>query len=98
MNPFPDGETIDVTSAGDYILTVINCDNGCSTTATATVGLDADVPNVSFMVTAGQSGPLTCTNVNVEYLGVLAVNDPDVTLTWTDMNGNVVPGLSLIHI
>ncbi len=68
-----------VNTIGDYILTVEG-PNGCTTTATATVSPDANVPNAS-----ASGGTLDCNVATVTING--ASTTPGVTPSWTGPNG-----------
>jgi len=89
MNPYDPGESLTVTSAGMYILTVTNLDNGCSSTATSEIMLDDDAPNITATLVSGDFGPINCNNPIVTYDGILTTPNSDVVITWTDPNGMV---------
>jgi len=91
-NVFDPGIDLDVTSAGTYTLTVTNLDNGCSTTAVSNVENDDSVPMIIPTMLSGDAGPITCTNDNVVWTGVLGdPSNPDIDVVWTGPNG-VIPG------
>lgn len=68
-----------VGAAGTYILTV-TAPNGCTTTATAEVTADGDLPNIS-----ATGGSLTCTMSSVTLAGSSTTSD--VTYAWTGPGG-----------
>ncbi len=68
-----------VSNTGPYILTVTNPANGCTSTATATVVPDANVPNVS-----AAGGTLTCATTSIMLNGGSVT--PGVLLAWTGPN------------
>lgn len=69
-----------VSNTGQYILTVTNPVNGCTSTATASVVPDANVPNVS-----AAGGTLTCATTSIMLDG--GTTTPGVMLAWTGPNG-----------
>ncbi len=76
----PSGQTFPVptptvSQAGNYILVVTNTVNGCSSSATANVAPDQNVPVVT--VTGGE---ITCNDANIGLTG--STNKPDVTWLW----------------
>lgn len=79
LNPEVDGE-------GIYILTVINNQNGCSSTDSVTVTPDFDSPEV---VLSGDS-VINCFNPPVD-IGAQVLNDTAHTplFNWTTNNGNI---------
>ena len=86
----------DASSAGDFILVVTNCDNGCTDQTTVTVAADAGLPNVSIQPVVnldcnnssstlqGTASSNTGGTVSVEWFfegTTLSVTDPDYTTT-----------------
>lgn len=69
-----------VGEVGDYVVTVTNPVNGCTSVATATITPDANLPVVT---TTG--GTITCKDPTVQ-LGATSSN-PNVTWQWTGPNG-----------
>ena len=68
-----------VSAGGNYVLTV-TANNGCTSTANASVTLDADVPTAS-----ATGGTITC---DLTAVGLLGNSDqPVVTWAWTGPNG-----------
>lgn len=77
----PGGETFPVASPtvsqpGNYVLVVTNTVNGCTSSATANVAPDQNVPVVS--VTGGE---ITCRIDTIQLTG--AANKPDVIWSWS---------------
>ena len=76
------GQTANVGTTGTYILTVLAA-NGCTSTATAQVTPDANVPNISV-----QTDTITCLNTTATISG--ASSTPNVTYTWA--GAGITPG------
>jgi hypothetical protein len=72
--------TLAVTTAGNYSLTVTNPLNGCISTSVVTVTQNAVLPNISASV----GGTLTCSNTSVTLTGNSTT--PGVTYTWQPVN------------
>lgn len=68
-----------VSSIGDYILTVTSPE-GCTSTATATVTADTDLPDAS-----ASGGILNCTATSVQLMG--SSSSSGVTYSWTGPSG-----------
>ncbi|MEZ4965259.1 MAG: gliding motility-associated C-terminal domain-containing protein [Saprospiraceae bacterium] len=69
-----------VSNTGPYILTVTNPANGCTSTATANVDPDANVPNVS-----ATGGTITCADTAIVLDGGSVT--PGVILMWSGPGG-----------
>ncbi len=69
-----------VSSTGVYTLTVTNPANGCTSTVTATVDPDSNVPNAT-----AAGGTINCTNTSISLNG--GSTTPGVILSWTGPNG-----------
>lgn len=82
-NPY-NGPNPTVSNIGVYTLTVTNPTNGCTTTATASVVPDANVPNAS-----AAGGTLDCNISSVTLDG--GSTTPGITLSWTGPNNFVSP-------
>ena len=95
MNVFSEQNPM-VTSAGTYTLIVTNEDNGCTSSVTAEVENDSEVPTVLWEQISGQNGDISCNNPTREFLGFLQNPDPNVELTWLDPLGNPIPGNPII--
>ena len=61
----PTAASTNVSSAGNYVLTVTNPANGCTSTGTVTVGTNTVVPNIS----TASNPTITCTNTLVAVSG-----------------------------
>jgi hypothetical protein len=72
-----------VSQPGDYTVTVTNPANGCTNTATATVGLNNATPDLS--VSASGTGILTCSNLS-ETLTASSTTAGAI-LSWTGFSG-----------
>ena len=74
-------------SSGEYTLSVINNENGCSTTSTIEV-----VESIStIVVEIDMPTELDC-NLTELTLSATAVNIPNVSYVWTTLDGNIVSG------
>lgn len=82
----PDSLTIQTAQAGTYNLTVSNTQNGCTSTATATIIANQVPPAISIDVPL----QLTCIQNNV----TLNINGagPNFTYQWSTANGQFVSG------
>jgi hypothetical protein len=69
-----------VSSVGVYTLTVMSPVNGCTSTATATVSPDSNVPNAT-----ATGGTITCANTSVTLNGGSVT--PGVSFSWTGPGG-----------
>ncbi len=74
-----------VDKIGTYVLTVFNSNNGCSSTAQATVGQNIAAPTVD----AGNPSELTCANPTASLIGTAS---PQTNVAWTAQPGNIVSG------
>lgn len=77
-----------VTSSGDYVLTVLDSMNGCTSTATAAVALN-NIPPVSSAVTPGN---LNCNAAQLQLNGTGSSQGADFSYAWTTTGGNIVSG------
>ncbi|HSC39687.1 MAG TPA: hypothetical protein VLD19_17500, partial [Chitinophagaceae bacterium] len=78
------------TAVGDYVLTVTNNTNGCTTTATASVTQNIVSPEG---VTANGSNQITCSFPKVNLVGFSST--PGVTYSWTGPNGFTATGATV---
>jgi hypothetical protein len=69
-----------VSNVGNYVLTVTNPTNGCSSTAIATITSSSAIPNV-----LAKGGTLTCNTMSVNLVGTSTTNG--VTFAWVGPNG-----------
>ncbi|MCC7245538.1 MAG: gliding motility-associated C-terminal domain-containing protein [Saprospiraceae bacterium] len=76
------------TTAGSYVLTVINTTNGCKTLDTIVVSSNLTAP----MLSISPPGQLNC-NVDTVALNASS-NPPNINYTWSTTNGNIVAGNS----
>lgn len=81
------GTTTTVISAGEYILTVSDPANGCTSTTAATISTNFTPP---ANVTAINNGPQTCSNVAVLLTGSSTTSG--ATFAWTGPNGFTATG------
>ncbi|MEZ4934251.1 MAG: HYR domain-containing protein [Saprospiraceae bacterium] len=70
-----------VNAGGEYILTVVNIDNGCAVTDTATVLQIGEVP----ILTVGVSDTITCTTPSVQLTAAAQISTID--WSWASPNG-----------
>ena len=109
-NIFPPGETLTVISGGEYTLTVKDMDNGCTSSATTMVDVDADTPDILPILISGTTGPINCNNPSLTYEGQLGAGDdpnvidvfwilPDMTRlnqSTITINENSMPGAYMV--
>jgi hypothetical protein len=81
------GKTTTVISAGEYILTVTDPTNGCTSTTAATISANFTAP---ANVTAVNNGPQTCYNVYPTLTG--SSTTTGTTYAWTGPNGFTATG------
>ena len=77
-------------------MTVENLDNGCQTSETITVALSLNTPNVIAELISGMLAPIDCSNPELVYEGQLINPDPNVSIEWTDPNGTIIPGNTVV--
>lgn len=77
-----------VSAAGTYTLTVLNSQNGCSSTDNVIVTLDDDAP----VSNAGPAQLLTCAITSLSLDGSGSSQGADFTYQWTTTGGNIVSG------
>lgn len=86
------GPTVTVTQTGVYTLTVLNPDNGCSSTDTAEV-----INNVSFPAAeAGAPIMLSCTQAQGQPDASLSSSGAGIQYLWTTDSGNIVSGAATL--
>lgn len=88
--PDLNSKDIIVNTAGVYILTVTNLDNGCASSVDVEVLMDTETPQVNTEV----SGVLTCDNINAT---LLANGDMANTYEWS-FQGTIVSDQSEINV
>ncbi len=82
------GANATAASIGDYTLIVTNTTNGCTSTASATVAADVNIP----VVNAALPNVLTCSVQTVTIDASGSSNGPTYQFTWTTTNGTIVSG------
>ncbi|MCB9283910.1 MAG: gliding motility-associated C-terminal domain-containing protein [Lewinellaceae bacterium] len=78
----------EVDAPGDYILTVLNTFNGCSSSAEVTVEQNVEYPQVD----AGPGGELTCQLTTIELQGEVNGQTIQFVIDWTTETGNILNG------
>jgi gliding motility-associated-like protein len=79
--------TYEVTTPGDYVLEVIDCDNGCSVQEIVIISPDADLPNLTIDPIVN----LDCNNSTTTLVGLGSSNTGgSVTVEWQDATGATV--------
>lgn len=77
-----------VNQIGTYLLTVSNQENGCTTTATATVTTNQTFP----VAIAGPQQTITCANDTLMLNGAGSSTGNQYAYIWNTQNGNIVQG------
>lgn len=72
---------------GDYLLTVSNSQNGCTSTTSITVTENTTPPTAD----AGSPGVLSCTQTQLTLNGSGTAMGA-ISYTWTTLNGNIISG------
>jgi gliding motility-associated-like protein len=75
--------TFETTDAGIYTLTVFDTANDCNSTSSVEVAELIDIPTVD----PGPGGILTCNLTEIILGGNGTTSGPNITYTWTDVNG-----------
>jgi hypothetical protein len=75
-----------IVAPGTYTLLVTNTANGCTSTGTATVTINADVPTAL----ATPQGILTCSTTTLPISSSGSTSGPTITYQWGTLNGNIV--------
>ena len=86
--------TIMVDQAGTYSVTVLNTDNGCSTTDDFTLTTNAMLPTAVATV----QSMLTCVTDTVSISGLGSSTGPDFVFSWTTPDGNIVSPANQLDI
>lgn len=81
------GAVVIVESTGDYTLSVINEENGCSNAAGVAVTANIVLPNAD----AGPPLTLTCNVQEVQLTGT-APSGPEYTYSWSTPDGQIISG------
>ena len=87
------GATLDINSAGEYSLEIINTDNGCATTETAEVQEDYNYP----MVEAGNTSTITCSENTVSLDGSASDQGNNLIYNWSGPNGGILNGMDAVQ-
>lgn len=82
------GATASAASVGTYILTVTNLINGCTSTASAVVSADINIPTVSALTPAVLTCNLTSTTIDA----TASSSGTGYTYNWTSPTGTIVSG------
>lgn len=77
-----------VTAAGTYLLTVLNTDNGCTSSDQIIVNQDITQPDITIVIPA----LITCFAPEVVLDGSNSSNGADYQYAWTTPNGNIISG------
>ena len=77
-----------VNEDGNYLLTVVNNDNGCENTSNVDVTLNGDFPNAE----AGQTAELTCADAEATLGGSSTTGSGTLSFTWTTTDGSILDG------
>ncbi|MEO0788792.1 MAG: hypothetical protein AAFY36_09025, partial [Bacteroidota bacterium] len=80
-----DGLQPTVDSAGTYVLSIIDQDNGCETTAQVTVVIDTLPPTAD----AGPADTLSCTVLSLSLNGASSSTGPDFSYEWSTTDGQI---------
>jgi SprB repeat/Calx-beta domain len=75
-----------VSAAGTYLLTVLNTDNGCSSSDLTIVGENTIAPTITIVIPA----VITCFEPEIVLDGTNSSNGPDFSYAWTSPTGNFV--------
>jgi len=74
-----------INSVGKYVLTVINKNNYCTASDTVIVGDNKVVPTIASI----KADSLNCIKSEALIIAKTLVNNPDLLIDWTKVNGNV---------
>ncbi|MEO1652026.1 MAG: hypothetical protein AAFU64_00655, partial [Bacteroidota bacterium] len=77
-------DTISVTAAGTYTLTVTDPASGCVSTQSIVISANSTTPDISI----SDPATLTCAAPITSITG--SSTDPNVTFAWTTTNGNII--------
>lgn len=81
-----------VDASAEYLLTVTNSDNGC--TSSDTTFLSENVANLDVLIETADT--LTCVLLSQNLDANGSTQNPDVTYQWTTSNGNLVSGATTL--
>ena len=80
-----------VDQAGTYQLTVTNTINGCQSTTSVTVQVDASLP-----IAVADGPDLSCAIAEVLLDGTGSTTGPNISYLWTTSDGNIVSGATTL--
>lgn len=81
-----------VNEPGQYVLTVLNEFNGCSTSTS--LGVQQNI--VDPVADAGATAELTCAVTSISLSGTASGNSPNLGYLWTTQNGNITSGATTL--
>ena len=81
-----------INDCGEYTLTILNFENGCSSMGSTTVSKDTIAP----VANAGNTVELTCVDTLLSLDGSASSQGPEFLYQWNTMVGNVVDGVNSI--
>ncbi len=79
---------IEIDQAGEYLLTIINNENGCANSLPYSVGLDDNIPEA--MIEPALS--LDCNLIEQNLDASNSSQGPNITYNWSSTNGNILSG------
>ena len=85
--------TLNINSAGEYSLEIINTNNGCATTETVEVQEDYNYPTVE----AGNTEAITCSENTVFLDGSASDQGNHLTYNWSGPNDGILNGMDAIQ-
>ncbi len=81
-----------VNAPGTYVLTVINTQSGCTSTASTTVGQDTTLP----VANVAPPAELSCSDTTIILDGTASSTGGGFTYQWSTTNGNIVDGINTL--
>ncbi|MCC7506020.1 MAG: gliding motility-associated C-terminal domain-containing protein, partial [Saprospiraceae bacterium] len=82
-----------VNQPGTYTLTITNTENGCTSTASASVVTSQTFPTAD----AGPAQTLTCANAQLNLDGSGSSQGTQYVYVWSTLNGNIVSGSNTLN-
>ncbi|MEM6965352.1 MAG: gliding motility-associated C-terminal domain-containing protein [Bacteroidota bacterium] len=80
--------TPEINSPGEYVLEIVNTENGCAASASVIIAQDSDVP----VADAGTDDLLNCNITSLVLDGTNSSSGVAFSYEWTTQNGNIVFG------